>query len=274
MRKPLGGAGARAPREPSVQIKPPLVINIVTAAVVTTVAASVVRALLLLGYTTKLQQYVTDLNNKAKKPDKHFNVAHAVHAVRDGALVQAAVYGVALLLLAYALRRSRTASGTRWAMLVIFVLTGLPFYIIPTKGLPAAVQLAGVVVGAAAIVAILLTFISPQSQRYFRDCRDANRPAASAGPARPGLGGLFGPKRPRGEASGGGLFGGGRTATARGGRAAPPPRGGPAAPGADRSSRPAPKSKAKVRSDSEAVAKGAELARSRAKASKSRRTSE
>jgi hypothetical protein len=133
----------------------------------------------------------------------------------------------------------------------------VPFYVRPTSGLPVPAQIAGVVIGVASIAVILLIFIPPTSQRYFKECREANMPEEMRGKPRAGLGSLFGPKASRRAAA--------PTATAPPARAASTPAA--ARPGA-------PKARAKVRSDTDAVAKGAELARARAKASKSRRTAD
>jgi hypothetical protein len=243
----------RQARPPVENIKPPRTIDYATVALVVMVVASVARALLLLGNTAMLTAYAIKQN--AKKPVKDFDAVKAVHQFRSGALITAVVIGLALLLLAWALRRTRSASASRWAMLIVFLFTGLPFYVVPTAGLPTASQIAGVVIGVAAIAALLLIFVPRPSNQYFKDCREANLPEERRGQPRPGLGSLFGPKRPRGGAA--------ATTPTPPARTAAPER--PAA---------APKSKAKVRSDSDAIAKGAELARSRAKASKSRRTTD
>jgi hypothetical protein len=258
--KPAEGVSMTKPSRPA-RVKPPLVnvpiprtIDLACVALLVMFVGGFARALLLLGNTSTLLSYAIATNKKAKKPDKNFDAVHAVHQFRESALVQAAVIGIALLLLAWALRRSRSASATRWALLIVFFFTGMPFYVIPTSGLPVGAQVAGVVIGVASVAAILLIFIPPTSAKYFKASREANIPEEMRGKPRPGLGSLFGPKRPRGA---------GRTP-------APPTK--PASTAADRPA--TAKAKAKVRSDTDAVARGAELARARAKASKSRRTSD
>jgi hypothetical protein len=251
MSKPSRLGGARV-RPPTVNVPAPQSINLACIALAVMFVGGFARALLLLGNTSTLLSYATDVNKKAKKPDKNFDAVKAVHQFRESALVQAAVIGVILLLLAWALRRSRSASATRWALLIVFFFTGMPFYVIPTAGLPVGASVAGVVIGVASVAAIILIFIPPASTKYFKACREANIPEEMRGKPRAGLGSLFGPKRPRGGAA--------TAPPSRKPAAAYPPR--PAAA----------KSKAKVRSDTDAVARGAELARARAKASKSRRT--
>ena len=142
-------------------------------------------------------------------------------------------------------------------MVILMLFTSLPFYVIPIQHFPAVPNMAGVIIGVASIAAIVLVFLFKPSQQYFRDCREAALPPERRGQPRPSL---FGPRRPRA-----GLAGpGGRAAAAR----AASERADVVGPGG------APKARAKVRSDAEAVARGAELARSRAKASKSRRTTD
>jgi hypothetical protein len=248
--KPRGRVSMTKSAPPVASIKPPRTIDYATAAIVVMFLGGFARGLLLLGNTAMLEAYATKQNAKAKHPAANFDAVKAVHQIRESALVSAAVVGAALLLLAWALRRARSASPTRWALLVVFFFTGLPFYILPTSGLPVGPQVAGVVVGIAAVAAIALIFIPRASVTYFKQCREASMPADRRGQPRPGLGSLFKPRPPREQ----------------------PPAPSPARK-ADPVSRPsAAKAKAKVRTDSEAIAKGAELARSRAKANKSRRT--
>jgi hypothetical protein len=184
-------------------------------------------------------------------------MAADVHSLRQGTLLMGAVVAVALVLLTFALRRARTASGTRWAMLILMLFTSLPFYVIPIKHFPVVPNVAGVLIGVSSIAAIVLVFLFKPSQQYFRDCKEASLPPDLRGKPRPSL---FGPRRPRA-----GLAGpGGRAAAAR----AAAEQADVVRPGS------APKARAKVRADADAVARGAELARSRAKASKSRKTAD
>ncbi|HZZ97935.1 MAG TPA: hypothetical protein VFE19_12995 [Jatrophihabitantaceae bacterium] len=244
----------RPVRAPVANIKAPRTIDYASAAIVLMVAANAAYALLLhFAGAAQLTAYAIKANQK--KPVKNFDAAKTVSTFRSSAILSAVIIGLALLLLVWALRRTRSASASRWAMLIVFVFTGLPLQVIPTAGLPSGPQAAAVVVGVAAIATLLLVFIPKPSLAYFKACREANIPEELRGQPRPGLGSLFGPKRPRGAAA--------ATKTAPAARPSAPER--PAS---------APKSKAKVRSDSDAIAKGAELARSRAKASKSRRTTD
>jgi hypothetical protein len=250
------GRPARPARPPVENIKPPRTIDYATAALMVMIVAGFARALLLLGNTPTLTKFVIDQN--AKKPQKNFDAASSVHQLRSGALISAVVIAVALGLLAWAIRRTRSASASRWALLVVFAFTGpLPFYVIPTSGLPASVVAAGMILGAASIVTLGLIFLPPASTAYFKACRLANVPEEMRGQPRPGLGSLFGPRRQPT-----------RPAQTR------PAQQRPARQDNVSNRAAAAKAKAKVRSDADAVAKGADLARSRAKASKSRRTAD
>ncbi len=251
MTKVTFGRGARGDTP---AVTPPKSIERARAAIGVVVLALVVRALGLLGSTESLRRYLADQNDNAKKPIKNYDVDGALHSLRVGSLIQTAVMAIALGLLVYALRRARSASGSRWALLIIIVLTSLPFYVVPISGWPVIPKVASVIAGLAAIVALVLVFV-PTSSAYFRRCRDAVTPPELRGQPRPGLAGLFGPR------------------ARRGGAATPHGAAQPARPArATRSPANSGKSRAKVRSDAEAIARGAELARSRAKASKSRRS--
>lgn len=260
LRKTSAAASSDMPK----QLPTPRTIDLACLAMILVAVASVARGLLLLGSTSTLTSYLVNANNKAgdkkKTPYGADQINADLHSLRQGTLVMGLVIAVALTLLVFAVRRARSASGSRWALLILMVFTSLPFYVVPISGFPAAVNVAGVVVGVAAIAAILLVFVPPPSQKYFRDCRQASLPPERRGQPRPSL---FGPRRQR---PGLGGPGGGQAAAARAAQQR----------AKDEAVRPsgAPKARAKVRADAEAVARGAELARSRAKASKSRRSTD
>lgn len=245
------GSGGGAP----VKITPPLTVNLLCWALGLMVVLNFAQAFLLLGWTDQLKAYVIRSNANAKTPQDPFDAVHAVYQLRQGAFITAVLYGVMLTLLIFAFRRTRSASASRWAVLIIFLYTLLPFRVIPAFGEPIPVQIAGVAVGVLSILALALIFFAKDSIAYFRACREANVPPERRGQQRPGLSSLFAPRPPR------------QAATSVGRTAQSEPARRPA------ETRPAvPKAKAKVRTDSEAIAKGADLARARAKASKSRRT--
>jgi hypothetical protein len=190
-----------------------------------------------------------DRYHRSSSADVHTitkDVNDSVHAY----LLNAVLMGIALLLLAYLLRRTRGASPARWSVVVLAVLTQSPFYVVNIgSGLPIGIRLAQSLIGFFALVAIVLLFVPP-SRKYFRDCREA----LGGSSTRPGRGGgLFGPRFP-----------------ARTTPTSPATKGVDLSKGVDNVQRPGVTEK--KRADAEAIAKGAALARSRAKAaSKSRR---
>jgi hypothetical protein len=174
-------------------------------------------------------------------------------------LLQSVIVSIALIILGLSLRRVRGASGARWAILIVIVLTSGPLAIMPVHGWPMLPKVAGVLMGAASIAVIVL-IVLPRSMNYFRDCKIASR--GEGAPA--GLAGLFGPRgatAQRGAASG-------AAASERARRTAAQSQ---ATHTAEEANPARARSKAKVRADADAVAKGAELKRERQKASKSRR---
>lgn len=266
MRKRRSASAGATPAAPGRSSgKPPAVpvprtIDLAVIAVFAEAFFTVLRAVALRGYTSQLSQWLIDTNNKATGKNHKANygpskVAHDLAQMRSGALTQGLIIAVALVLLAYALRRTRAASGARWALLAVIVLTSGPLAIMPVHGWPTLPKVAGVLMGAASIAAVVLILV-PQSMNYFRQCKVASRPAGA--PPRPGLAGLLAPRPapPRGDA----------TTISRG--TAKPGVG----PQTAEDSNPArARAKAKVRADADAVAKGADLARARAKAHKPRR---
>jgi hypothetical protein len=259
--RPAGAGRPSRPEPPQVPI--PRTVDLAVLAIGLEVVFTMVRALSLRGYTSQLSQWLIDSNNKATGKNHKANysasdVAHDLAQLRSGVLLQSVIVSIALVILGVSLRRVRGASGARWAVLIVIVLTSGPLAVVPVHGWPTVPKVAGVLMGAASIAVIVL-IVLPRSMNYFRDCKIASRGEGAA----PGLAGLFGP----------------RSATARRGAAS-------GAAAADRAKRPAAqsqphtaeatnparaRSKAKVRADADAVAKGAELKRERQKASKSRK---
>lgn len=258
--KATGGSGTDVPK----RLPIPRTIDWACIALGVTAVALVVRGLALLGSTSQLTAFLIKTNNdagsKKKTPYGPAQVNSDLHALRQGTLLTGVVIGLALVLLLLAYRRVRTASGSRWAMLIVMLFTTLPLYVVPIKGFPVFPEVAGVVVGVGSVVALALVFIPKPSQQYFRDCRDALVPPELRGQPRPGL---FGPRRQRPGLAGPGGRAAAARAAAQSRSAATSERTGGAG-----------KARAKVRSDADAIARGAELARSRAKASKSRRTTD
>ncbi|MGH8962311.1 MAG: hypothetical protein ACRDWT_14165 [Jatrophihabitantaceae bacterium] len=281
-RKALGRPNGAADRTPTPSVPIPWTIQWATIAIGAQIVFTLVRGLSIRGYTSELTTWLINSNHKAKKPipDAKYatQIPHDLSSLRNGMLIQGVVVCIAMAILGFSIRRARGASGARWALLVIIVLTSGPLAIAPVAGFPTVPKIAGVLMGVASIAVIILILL-PASLRYFRACKAATRPEGA--PVRPGLASML---TGRGAAGGGAA---GRPAAVRpaagrgllGSLLAPrPPRASTPAAGStvpakpDSANPPRPKSKAKVRVEAEAVAKGAELARTRAKASKSRRT--
>lgn len=248
----------------------PWSIKAAMAAAIGYVVFGLARALAMLGSTDKLKAWLVYLNDHAgKKKIADFDsnpskIADALHSQRVGSLQVAIVVGIAVLILTFMLRRPKQATIARWALLVLLVITlpmtNGPFAIIPQHHLPATVAVPWVLTGFAWIAIVVLLFM-PTSSAYFRACKRATAPAGATA-RRPGLRDLF---MPRGTAPAGSASS--RASTARAGSSGSDDTSQSPPAGRDPSGR----ARAKVRADEAAIAKGADLARSRAKASKSRR---
>lgn len=257
--RPIGRpAKATRVKQPSPSVPLPKTIQWATFAIIAQVVFTISHALAARGFTPQLTRLMIDGNKHAKNPEQNFDALKHLADYRKGLLFQGIVLGLAFIFLAYTLRRARGANGARWGFLIISVLvaqTNGPLTLLPISGYPGALQVIRALMGLSSLAALVLIFLPPSLQ-YFRACKAANRPEGA--PVRPGLGAMFGAR----GAGRGSLFG-------------PRPAAAPNASAATRAetSNPArPKSKAKIRVEADAVAKGAELARTRAKASKSRRT--
>lgn len=265
MRKGTGapsGSGQRIESGPGQRpdiphIPVPRSVDAAVIAVGALIVFTLLHLILARGFTDQLIHVLKHENAIAKNPIKHFNAHEQLTQFRKGLLLQGLIASAALGLLGYSLRRTRAASGARWALLIIIILlanTNGPLMVIPISGYPGPMQVARILIGVSSI-AVLVFMLLPRSMNYFRDCKIATRGEGAA--ARPGLAGLFGPRSAtaqRGSASGAAVAE--RAARAHTGEAVNPARA---------------RSKAKVRADADAVAKGAELKRERQKASKSRR---
>jgi hypothetical protein len=244
----------RASRPQLPKIDAPRTIDFARAALLVVVVGLWLRWLGLLGHDSTLIAWATKVNRNASKPVKDFDPVGYVHSIRVSAVVIAVVLSIAIALLIGVMRSTRSASTSRWGLLIVLVLTQIPLWVIPTSGWPVFAAASSVLAGVASIAALIAVFLPP-SAAYFRACREASVPPELRGQPRPGLGSLLRPRPPGGARPGGG------TAATR------PARGAVAAPTRPSNSR----AKAKVRADAEAVAKGAELARTRAKSGKTRR---
>ncbi|HJQ44342.1 MAG TPA: hypothetical protein VJ831_14735 [Jatrophihabitantaceae bacterium] len=235
----------------------PRSIKLAMVAIVMYAVFTLARSISMFGFSDELQRLLIKANNDLKVKDRKSGytfdsskVLDDLHTVRVNGLWQSIVIVVAVLLLAYSLRRVGTASVTRWALVIVMVLTGGPFTIIPAKGLPVVPQVSLVLAGVASLAALALLFF-PDSRAYFREMAARRRgelQAIAPDVPRPSLRSLFSTK-PQANVS-----------------LEKPPA--PDEPPRTTSRA----GKSKRRSDAEAVARGAELARARAKANKGRRS--
>jgi hypothetical protein len=252
VRRTYTSAVIDAPPPSSVPL--PTTVKAAIAAVGAMILFSLAEAATLFGNTTKLTKLLVDSNANAKKPKLNYTatqIAHDLHQFRIGTVVQTIAVAIAMVILALLLRKVRSASLGRWALIVIMVITGGPFLAIPATGWPAVPGTLRVLQGASSIAVIVLLLL-PASSRYFRECKALAHPGATPRPSM--LGGMFGPRSAATRGSTGSVS---TTKTAST----------TANPSAN-------KSKAKVRADEASVARGAELARTRAKAAKSRKSEE
>lgn len=259
----------QTPGDTAVPAYPPVprTVNLVVAAVGAQVFFLLLRSLGVLGFSDQLQRLLIKSNkdlkpsNKNRKPLNEYvfgshDVLHDLHSLRVSYVWQGVILAIALLLLAFSLRRASTASVTRWALLIVMVITASPLQVIPPKGWPVLIQVGFVGSGLMSIAAIVLLFL-PESRAYFHGINDvrrgeyAARSGATPGAPRPSLRSMFSPRPPQ-QRQGVSLD----KSPARAER---------------RVQQPGAKSKSRTEVDS--VARGAQLARERAKAaSKSRRT--
>jgi hypothetical protein len=217
--------------------------------------------------TSSLIKVLIHANAHNKKPKTGYNLpgkpgytaagykelVSDIHSLRNGYVPIAILSAAIILLLIFALRKPRSASGSRWVLVVAMIFpTSILLGAVSPFGFPGAAQVAGVAMTVGAVAAIVLVF-SPASTAYVRACKEAATPPELRGVPRQRL---FGP-RPAPAARPGQVRTGARP-TARQAAAAASSNSG--------------RAKAKARSDAEATARGAELARARARASKSRRT--
>jgi hypothetical protein len=219
------------------------------------IVCSLLSALTWYGFKSQFIDLLIRSDRKSKNPTPGYGAAQAaddLDKIRKGQLVQTFVVCLALTFLTFAITRARSASAGRWGLVIVLVLTVNA--VIPVNGLPALANGLRVVAMLAAAAVVVLLFMPP-SRRYFAACRVAVHGEDS--PRASGFRGLFSNGMPQ--------------------RQAPPRQTAERVDGAvvaESDVRPAgSKSRAaKVRTEQAAVARGAELARSRAKASKSRRS--
>jgi len=244
-----------------------MTINLALAAIGAQIVLSLIRAGLLWVYTGDLKQSLIDTNDARSAKDKLvlcgsarpkgcLDVAHQVSVSLIELTVGSVVISLAVLMCARKIRQGVRSARTLFVVLSVvgsFVgFAGSPLSILALgSGGPLPLLLATGLAGLASLAAIIALFLR-ESSKFFP------RPMRGGAPSR-GLGAMFGPRaaserKPQpasGPRSNAGSGAAARTSPAQGNSAG---------------------ARAKARSEEAAVARGAQLARSRAKASKSRRT--
>lgn len=246
---------------------PPKQVTWAALALLVSGAAALVTSLALFGLKHWLFTSAVTANNKLKTTDKNHKTTAQLHTAVNSyvtsQLVATVILVLALLLVARAVYRGRYWS--RWVVLGLWIVstftnTFAGFLSILSVGssTPAGFKIPSFVSAVAFVAAVVLTSMRP-SVEYF----NLTRPARPEGA--PQRRGLFGaPRAAAGTRPAGRGFGApGRTGTTT--------SQAPATVQADVARDPS-RSRSKQRASAESAAKGAELARARAKASKSRRT--
>lgn len=252
--------------EPAGPVNPPRAITLAIAAACTQVFFSVLYAVLTWPLSDQLRRTVINTNARTKKtplcditPGKGcLDVAKSVHAYQIDTSIGTLLVSIGILLLVRRIRRTNRSARPMYAAIsligAVVGFAGSPLSILAVVSagpvLPRVISTLGAAAGLAAIVLLFL----PTSASYFAP------PVQRRSGSSRGFGGLFSP-RPRKPMPPTGL----RRKAAAPTAAAPTAAGNPAK-GGGRGVR------AKERANDAAVARGAALARSRAKASKSRRT--
>jgi hypothetical protein len=191
------------------RVRPPRTVILAFGALVANVALSVVNAVMLWGFTDYLRGQFVKANDKLKVTDKNKDknytpkeVNHDVHSFLTSHLVQAAVFGLAMVLFAINFRRGK--GWARWFTVGLLVVPVLPTASAwQLAGLggdgPGLVRTMSALLGLTAIAVIVLLMV-PESARYFAAVRAANAGASgtsgTSGAAPVGLRGMFTP-RPR-----------------------------------------------------------------------------
>jgi hypothetical protein len=188
------------------RVSPPRTVNLAFGAMLANVALSVVNAVMLWGFTDYLRRQFIKANDKLKDTDKNKDknytlkeVNHDVHSFLTSHLVQAAVFGLAMVLFAVNFRRGK--GWARWftvGLLVVPVLPTASAWQLASLGGngPALVRAMSALLGLTALAVVVLLMV-PESARYFAAVRAANTGTSGTSGAAPvGLRGMFAP-RPR-----------------------------------------------------------------------------
>ncbi|PZS14039.1 MAG: hypothetical protein DLM57_15325 [Pseudonocardiales bacterium] len=277
--------------EPADRPTPPRTINLATAAVCVQIGFALLYAALQWPLGNQLRRAVTTSNNQKKTPsplcDAHpgkgcLDPAKAVHSFQTQTAISTLLVVVVIVYVLLRIRKGIRSARTVYVavslvgVVVGFAGTPLALLAVISSG-PVAPRAVTTAAAAGAAAAIVLLFL-PESRGYF----DRMSPRRKPGQARAGRGSLFRPPAASDKVPAVGLRKGAAPAVGLRKGAAPGvglrknaalPAAPPAAARAEAAAQGTSAGpRAKVRSDEAAVARGAALARSRAKASKSRRT--
>lgn len=252
-------AGSTTPAaDPAEKPSPPRFVLLAAGALVLSGLAAVGAALSLFGLKDWLFDSITKANKDAKPKDKKSvpELHDQVDLTVKSQLIATAVVLVALIVVALAVYKGRY--WARWGVLGLWVLatfTGTLAGLVSVASIasdqPLGFKLPAFVSGVLFVAAVVLTNLRPSTE-YFNHNRPVRPNRAGGGAPRRGL---FAPREAAPAGRGGAARGSAGAVSAQ-----EKPSGAP-----DRS-------RSKQRANADAVAKGAELARTRAKASKSRRT--
>lgn len=181
------------------------------------------------------------------------DVPKVVHSAQVSTAIGTTIVIIALAMLALRIRQGSRLSRNFYIGISILIgllgFPGSPIGLVElASGGPAALRTVSAIAGAASITAIVL-LLRPEAKSFF----DAISPRPAAAADRPSLGSLLGPRPPVSRTPAGS-----KPATTK--------------PANDSAPKDVRSPKSKSRNDADAIARGAELARNRAKAAKSRRT--
>lgn len=169
------------------RITPPRMVNLAFWAVIANVVLSIVNSVMLWGFQGYLREQLLKSNAKAKKPKDYTSVPDGVnrlhHDLHSGlmvGLVQIAIFGFLLVLLAINFRRGK--GWARWAvMLVLIIVVQAPFRLLSLGGSgPVLLHVMSALIGITSIAAIVLLVV-PESSAYFAKVRGvtaADRPTS------------------------------------------------------------------------------------------------
>ncbi len=173
------------------RVSPPRTVILAFGALVANVALSVVNAVMLWAFSDYLRGQFIKANNKLKDTDKNKDkdytlkeVNHDVHSFLTSHLVQAAVFGLAMVLFAINFRRGK--GWARWFTVGLLVVPVLPTASAwQLAGLggngPGLVRAMSALLGLTALTVVVLLMV-PESARR-RPARTAGTAPRSEGPA-------------------------------------------------------------------------------------------